>query len=151
MSILNPENLGRKSEQREIVVDHSQLKLFAKAIAESNPIYFDQEAAIAAGHPDILALPTFGNCLNFLAPAKELTYESLGIDYKKLLHTEEHIELLLNIYAGDRLTLITEVSDLYEKKDGAIQFLVMTTNIHRDARLVQKVRTTVMMKQEAAR
>ena len=43
--MLNPKNIGRKSEQREIVVEHGQLKLFAKAIQETNPIYFDQAAA----------------------------------------------------------------------------------------------------------
>lgn len=148
--MLNPKNIGRKSEQREIVVEHGQLKLFAKAIQETNPIYFDQAAAQAAGHRDILAPPTFGNCLKLLAPSKDLSYESLGIDYKKLLHAEEKIDSLLPIYAGDRLTLTTEVIDMYEKKGGALQFLVMLTSIHRQGELVQNLTGTVVMRQEVA-
>lgn len=148
--MLNPKNIGRKSEQREIVVEHGQLKLFAKAIQETNPIYFDQAAAQAAGHRDILAPPTFGNCLKLLAPSKDLSYESLGIDYKKLLHAEEKIDSLLPIYAGDRLTLTTEVIDMYEKKGGALEFLVMRTSIHRQGELVQNLTGTVVMRQAVA-
>lgn len=146
--MLNPKNVGRKSEQREIVVEHGQLKLFAKAVCETNPIYFDQKAAKAAGHRDILAPPTFGNCLKLLAPSIELSYESLGIDYKRLLHAEEKIEAFHPIYAGDTLTLETEVIDMYQKKGGALQFLVMRTSIYRDDMLVQNLTGTVVMRQE---
>lgn len=148
--MLNPENVGRKSEQREILVEHGQLKLFAKAVGETNPIYFDQSAAKAAGHRDILAPPTFGNCLKLLAPSTELSYESLGIDYKKLLHAEEKIESFQPIYAGDILTLETEVIDMYEKKGGALQFLIMRTSIHCDGQLMQNLTGTVVMKQKVA-
>jgi len=148
--MLNPDNIGRKSEQRKIVVERGQLKLFAKAILETNPIYFDEEAAKAAGHPDILALPTFGNSLKQLTPPKELTYDSMGIDYKGLLHAQEKIEHFHQIYAGDRLTLITEVTDMYEKKGGALEFLVMLTSIYRGGELVQQLTGTVVMKQEVS-
>lgn len=148
--MLNPDNIGRKSEQREIVVERGQLKLFAKATLETNPIYFDESAAKAAGHPDILAPPTFGNCLKQLTPPKELTYESLGIDYKGLLHAQEKVEHFKPIYAGDRLTLVSEVTDMYEKKGGALQFLVMQTRIRRDNELVQNLTGTVVMRQQVA-
>lgn len=148
--MLNPENLGRQSEPREIVVEQGQLKLFAKAVLETNPIYFDQATAKAAGHPDILAPPTFGNCLKLLAPSKDLNYDSLGIDYKGLLHAEEKIEAFHPIYAGDRLTLVTEVVDMYEKKGGALEFLVMRTSIHRQGELVQNLTGTVVMRREVA-
>lgn len=148
--MLNPENIGRKSEQREIVVEQGQLKLFAKAVLETNPIYFDEVAAKAAGHPDILAPPTFGNCLKLLAPSADLSYESMGIDYKSLLHAQEEIEYIHPLYAGDRLTLVSEVVDMYEKKGGALEFLVMVTSIHRDGELVQKLKGTVVMRRAVA-
>ena len=146
--MLNPENIGRKSEPREIVVEQGQLKLFAKAILETNPIYFDEAAAKAAGHPNILAPPTFGNCLKLLAPSQELNYESLGIDYKNLLHAEEKIEYFQSFYAGDRLTLTAEVTDMYEKKGGALEFLVTVISIHRGGELMQNLIETVVMRRE---
>lgn len=148
--MLNPDNIGRKSEQREIVVEQGQLKLFAKATLETNPIYFDEAVAKAAGHPGILAPPTFGNCLKLLAPSKDLSYESLGIDYKGLLHAEEKIEYHQPFYAGDRLTLVSEVIDMYEKKGGALEFIVILTNLHRDGELIQSITGTVVMRQKVA-
>ncbi len=148
--MLNPENIGRQSEQRNIVVEHGQLKLFAKAILETNPIYFDQAAAKAAGHRDILAPPTFSSCLKTLAPSTELSYDSLGIDYKRLLHAEEKIESFHPIYAGDQLILVGKVIDIYEKKGGALQFIAIQTQILRSDTLVQQLTSTLVMRQEAA-
>lgn len=147
---MNRQDIGRKSETREIVVEQGQLKLFAKAINESNPIYFDELAAKQAGHPNILAPPTFASCLRLLAPTKDLSYESLGIDYKRLLHAEEKIESIQLFHAGDHLSLVTEVVDMYEKKGGALQFLVMLTNVHRDGELVQKITGTLVIRQETS-
>lgn len=145
--MINKDYLGHKSEAREITVERGQLKLFAKAIGETNPIYFDEGAARRAGHKDILAPPTFGACLKFLAPAESPTYEELGLDYKGLLHGEEKIEYFQPIHAGDRLTLVTEIVDIYDKKGGALEFLVRVTSV-RDAAgaLVEKVTGVAVMR-----
>ena len=39
---------------------------------------------------------------------------------------------------------------MYEKKGGALQFLVMLTSIHRQGELVQNLTGTVVMRQEVA-
>ena len=147
--MLNPDHVGRRSERREILLEPGQLKLFAKAIQETNPIYFDELAAKSAGHRALLAPPTFGSCLRLLAPSKELSYESLGIDYKRLLHAQEAYEYFHPIYAGDQLALIAEVTDIYEKKGGALQFMVIVTSIFRDQDLVQKITGTLVMRETA--
>ena len=145
--MLNTEYLGHKSEPRTITVERGQVLLFAKAIGETNPIYLDEEAAKAAGHPNILAPPTFGACLKFLAPAETPTYEHLGLDYKGLLHAEEKIDYFLPIHVGQELTLLTEITDMYDKKGGALEFLLRETNVYNDAQaLVQKVTTTTVMR-----
>ena len=148
--MLDKQHIGRKSEPRHITVEHGQLKLFAKATQETNPIYFDTDSAKQAGHREILAPLTFGNCLKFLAPSKELSYESLGIDYKRLLHAQESFEYFHPIYAGDRVTLTARVNDIFEKKNGTLQFMVLVTDIHRGDQALQKLTTTLVMKAKAA-
>ena len=145
---MNQELIGRKSEKRKIIVERGQLKLFAKAINETNPIYLDEQAAMQAGYPDVLAAPTFASCLGLLAPSKSLSYASLGIDCQTLLHTEEKIESIKLIHAGDHLTLTSEVVDVYEKKGGALQCLEMLTSVTRGSELIQKVTATLVMRQE---
>ena len=149
--LLNPDCIGQRSEPRSIVIEAGQLKLFAKAIGETNPIYFDEAAAKAAGHKNILVPPTFGSCLKFLAPAQSPSADELGLDYKALLHAEETIEYHAPLYVGDRVTLVTEVDSIYTKKDGALEFLVRTTHITDEAgNLLQSVTNTVVMKNAGA-
>ena len=80
----------------------------------------------------------------------EMCIRDRGIDYKRLLHAEEKIESLHPIYAGDQLTLVGEVTDIYEKKGGALQFIVIQTQIFRSDTLVQQVTSTLVMRQEVA-
>lgn len=148
---MNQENIGRQSEPRQILLEQGQLKLFAKAVQETNPIYFDESAAQAAGHRNILAPPTFGSCLRLLAPSTKLSYESLGIDYKRLLHAQEAYEYFQPMYAGDELVLTAEVTDVYEKKGGALQFIVIATSIFRNEELVQTITGTLVMRQAVSR
>ncbi len=145
--MLSKSHIGRLSEEREIAIERGQLKLFAKAIGETNPVYFNVEFAKKQGYPDLLAPPTFGSCLRLLAPAEELSYESLGIDYKRLLHAEESFEYYLPLYANDEVVLQGEVIDIFDKKGGALQFLVMQTEIKKNQKLAQVIRGTLVMKE----
>lgn len=145
--MLNRDCIGQCSEERTVVVEKGQLKLFAQAIGETDPIYFDETAAKLAGHKGILVPPTFGACLRFLAPAQKPTPEELGLDYKGLLHAEESIEYFAPIHVGDRVTIITEVKNIYSKKDGALEFLVRITRLTNDAgERLQDITNTVVMK-----
>jgi len=145
--MLNPDHIGRQSEPRDIVIERGQLKLFAKAIQETNPIYFDEASARAEGYPDIVAPPTFGSCLRLLAPSTSLSYESLGIDYKRLLHGQEAFEYFLPLYAGDKVVLIGEVKDIFQKKAGELQFIVIQTSITKNDELAQLITGTLVMRQ----
>ena len=56
--MIDRKHIGVVSEPRTIDVEKGQLRFFAKATGETNPIYFDEAAAQAAGHPAIPAPPT---------------------------------------------------------------------------------------------
>jgi acyl dehydratase len=51
----------------------------------------------------------------------------LGIDIGNVLHGEQRFSYFGQIYAGDRIRLSTQISDIYEKKGGALQFVVQDT------------------------
>lgn len=145
--VLNRDHIGAVSETRFVRVELGQLKLFAKAIGETNPIHFDEEAAMNAGHPGVVAPLTFGNCLRQIAPARSPSYADLGIDYRNLLHAEEAFEYLQPIYAGDRLSLVTEIKDMFEKKGGALEFMKSETRINSESNdLLQRINSTIVMR-----
>lgn len=121
-------NIGVVSEPRTIEVEKGQLKFFAKATGETNPIYFDEAAARAAGHPALPAPPTFTFSLALGAPAQRgAILGDMGVDMRSVLHGEQQFTHHRPIYAGDAITLTTRTADIYEKKGGALEFIVQDT------------------------
>jgi acyl dehydratase len=124
-------HVGTVSEPRFVDVEKGFLKFFAKATGETDPIYFDEEAARAAGLTALPAPPTYLFSLALSAPAKRGDMfdpeNGIGIDRAKVLHGEQSFTYHRPIYAGDRLTLTTSTSDIYSKKGGALEFIVQDT------------------------
>lgn len=54
-----------KVRERQHLVTALEIRKFAHAIGESNPIHFDAQAARAAGHPDVVAPPLFFQTMTF--------------------------------------------------------------------------------------
>ena len=119
--------IGFETKPRAVEVETSQLRFFADATGEKNPIYFDEAAARAAGHPAVPAPPTFLFCLVSLAPDAENIIARLGVDMGRVLHGEQSFTYGEPIYAGDIITLRTRISDIYDKRGGALDFIVEDT------------------------
>ncbi len=130
-------HVGIVSEPRLVEVERGFLKFFAKATGETNPVHFDEVAARAAGYPDIVAPPSYLFSLHMAAPAQrgDLFDKSngIGLDPARILHGEQEFSLHYPIHAGDRLTLTTTTTDIYAKKNGALEFVVQETRGLNDA------------------
>lgn len=119
--------VGRISESRVIEVEKGALRLFAKATGETDPIYFDERAAHAAGHRTLPAPPTYLFTLALLVP-RQNGLEEMGLDMQRILHGEQSFVYERQIYAGDVVTLTTRIDEIYTKKNGSLEFLVETTS-----------------------
>ncbi|WP_449415857.1 MaoC family dehydratase N-terminal domain-containing protein [Ochrobactrum teleogrylli] len=125
-------------------IERGRLRLFAKAIGETNPIYTDVEAARAAGYPDLPApLSYLGNAIELDIPHPLRWMEDVGIDLTTTLHGEQAIEYHHMIFAGDNLQLNRRIVDVYTKKGGALEFIVKRTDITRDGELVAVAYCTI--------
>ena len=121
--------IGRSLGTATTEVEKGRLRFFAKAIGETNPVYSDEQAARAAGHRSLPVPPTFLTCLE--GDGRELldTLKILNFDLGRILHAEQEFSYHQMAYAGDRLTFEAKVADVYDKKDGALQFVVMQTRV----------------------
>ena len=120
--------IGQKSTPKTIVAEQGQMQFFAKATGARNRIYWDVEVAKAAGHPALPAPPTFLFSLDLLAPSKDPgVLAQMGVDIGRLLHGEQRFKYGKPIYAGDEITLQSEITDMYEKKGGALKFVITQT------------------------
>lgn len=122
--------IGLESEERFADVEKGQLRLFAKATGETNPIFFDEAAAKAAGYPAIAAPPTFAFCLASLAPPAKGSLRDMDVPIEKVLHGEQHFTYHKQIFAGDRIRIKSKVVDIYDKKGGALEFVVTEITSH---------------------
>jgi acyl dehydratase len=125
-----PEGLiGLALAPHQALVEAGPLRLFAKATGETNPVYLDVSAARDAGHPGLPVPPSYLACLNSTRADHGAWREKAGFRRERVLHGEQAFSYERMAYVGDVLQFDTRVSDYYEKKNGALQFLVMESRI----------------------
>ncbi len=110
-------------------VEKGRLRFFAKATGQTDPVYADEAAAQAAGYPSLPVPPTFLFCLEMEAPDPAAIRNLLGMDYRTLLHGEQGFTYHRMAFAGDRLTFEQRIDDIYDKKGGALEFVVRKTRV----------------------
>lgn len=139
--------IGHSEAPLIVDVEKGQLKFFAKATGETNPIYTDEAAAKAAGYAALPAPPTFCFSLGLAKPDPFAKYIEMGIDLGKLLHGEQNFEYLEPVCAGDTITLRDEITDIFEKKGGALEFMVTeTTATNQHGKTVAKMTATTVVR-----
>lgn len=123
--------IGTTLPTTTLTIDRGRLRFFAKAIGETDPIYTDVEAAKAAGHPDIPAPPTFLFSVELENPDPFAFLASMGVDLRLVLHGEQAFTYHAIAYPGDELVASPRITNVYTKKDGALEFVVKNTAITR--------------------
>jgi hydroxyacyl-ACP dehydratase HTD2-like protein with hotdog domain len=71
------------------------------------------------------ASPTFMKVIEGAHDSSRAILAELQVDLRRVLHAEQQFEYHLPIRAGDHLTITRTVTDIYEKKDGAMEFIVI--------------------------
>jgi acyl dehydratase len=93
-------------------VGREKVRDFATAIGESSPCCHDLDAARAAGHPDLVAPPTFP--VVFTMPRIELLLRDpqFGWRFEGTVHGGQKIRFSRPIHAGDELVTVVHVVEL---------------------------------------
>lgn len=119
--------IGHELAPSVLAIDRGRLRFFAKAIGETDPVYIDVAAAKAAGYPDLPAPPTFLFSAELDSGAVDALLEQLGVPLAKLLHGGQSFEYYAAACAGDTITVRSRIEDIYDKKNGALEFVVRSS------------------------
>lgn len=103
-----------------VEVERGRLRAFARATGEENPVFHDEAAARAAGHPAPLVPPTFFFCLAMEGPNPLEIYERLGVNYAHVLHGEQHFSWHRPAFAGQTLHFEPRIGQLRLRKGGTL-------------------------------
>lgn len=121
--------VGREYPPFCVAVERRWIRTFADAIGDDDPLYRDRQVAAAAGYADVPAPPTFGFSVAMEAAQPLLVLADLGIDKTRTMHGEQSFAYERPIVAGDVLTGTQKVVDMYDRKAGALTFVVTQTTL----------------------
>jgi len=120
----------------EVTVSATDIARYARAIGETDPIFFDPEAARATGYADVVAPPYFPYTIrmqaanlrarNDLEPDGSSSEDVPPIETTRAMAGETKIEMGVPVVAGDTITLEKAIVDIYEKsgRSGDLVFVV---------------------------
>ena len=143
---IDPGVIGRTLPAHSVDVERGRLRFFAQTIGETDPVYSDPDAAKAAGHRDLPVPPTFLFCLDMERPDSFGLMRELDVDLRTVLHGEQRFTYHATAHAGDRLTFEGRITDVYSKREGALTFMVRTTEVTRDGAPVATMTNTLVVR-----
>lgn len=139
--------IGKQYPPFTVEIEKRWVRSFAEAIGETNPIYFDEAAAKDAGYRSFPAPPTFPFAMIMDANQSFMILDELGIDKRRAMHGEQSFDYHADLCAGDVLTGRQKVIDVYDKKDGALEFLVSEIRLENQrGEHVCDLRTTIVIR-----
>jgi acyl dehydratase len=128
-------------------VEPGRLRYFLNTIGERNAVYRDEAAARAQGYPAAPIPPTYLFCLELMDAERPFEFlTELGIDLARVLHGEQRFTYRAPVVVGDTLTFRSRVSDVTDKKGGAMTMVVVETEVtnQHGAHVADTARTIVV-------
>jgi hypothetical protein len=99
-----------------VLIDRERLRRFAEAIG-------------GTVHCD-LAPPTYLKVIEGENDSSRAIVAALGVDLRRVMHVEQEFEYGAPIRGGDHVTVERRVVDIYDRKDGALEFVIVESAMH---------------------
>ncbi|MBP7334296.1 MaoC family dehydratase N-terminal domain-containing protein [Niveispirillum sp.] len=139
--------IGRELKPSVLEIERGRLRSFARAIGETDPVYQDVEAARAAGYPDLPVPPTFLFAADLDSGALDAMLADMGIPIARILHGEQGFTYHRPACAGDVVTVTSSIADIYDKKNGALDFIEKRSEArNQHGELVAEMRTVIVVR-----
>lgn len=129
--MMDRSRIGEVLATFSVEVAPKEVRRFVDAIGDDRPLYRDPAAALAAGFPRIPIPPTYPFSLLQDRPDPFAFLRDFAIDNGKMLHAEQRFEYLAPLWTGEPITITERVADIYDKKGGLLEFLVLDAEARR--------------------
>ena len=104
---IDPSLVGHETQVETGTVNAEDIRQFADAVGDTNPIFRDAAAAQLAGFRQIPAMPTF--VTRFRVPFAE---SGLDPEKSQILHGEQEYEYVRPLYAGDAISVRHRIASI---------------------------------------
>jgi acyl dehydratase len=136
--------IGVESEPWTVEVDKTSVRMFARAVGYTDPIFYDEDFARSKGYRSLPAPPHYLGTPVFNPSAPARRGPQLNIPYRRNLNGGTDIEYFDTIVAGDILTATSKLTDL-EETSGRLGPMLIVRNetvYRRDGKVVAIQRGT---------
>ncbi len=144
--MIDRSHIGFTTEPTVATVDGWRVRLFCQAIGETDPVYWDAEAARAAGHRACPVPPTFLKAVEGEHFSSAAILKLLKVPMPGVLHAEQSFEHTAPLYAGDAVEVSRQVLDIYDKKEGQFTFIVVDTHYRVSSQTIATSRQTILVR-----
>jgi acyl dehydratase len=119
---VNAAAIGKTYAPTTYAVGREKIREFASAVGETNPLYFDVEAARAARYADVVAPPMFAVVYAMPSVAPGIFDPEVGINFAMMVHGGQEFRWGPLVVAGDEITTEATVKDIADR--GGMGFYV---------------------------
>ena len=127
-------------------VEKQRVKFFSKVTGQTDPVYFDEKAALEKGYPSLLTPPTFLTTVGHEQKNPYQYLDDLSISMKDVLHAGQKYKYYKLVFAGDKIIMKSKIKDIYHKKNGTLKFVEIESlfvNQNKDS-VVESISTLVI-------
>lgn len=140
------DHIGWRSAPTRVQVDGWRVRLFCQAIGETDPVYWDPQAARAAGHRAPPVPPTFLKAIEGEHLTSAQLLQQMGIPLNGVLHAEQAFAHEATVHVGDTVEVTRQIASVEDKKDGALTLIAVHTTYSVEGRSVASSRQTIMVR-----
>ncbi len=124
--------IGKAYPSYSVEVEKGRIRFFAQSIGTDDPIHQDEAAAKDAGYSTIPAPPTFAFTVLMEGGGLFNILQDLDIPPTKTVHGSQGFRYFRPILAGDVITGHQKITDIYDKKGGALVFIDVENRLEND-------------------
>ena len=126
---LKTEAVGKEWPATTYEVGKEKIREYETVVGLDNPVYFDREAAKAAGYRDVVAPPMFAAVYSSPAIGPVLFDPEVGINFALMVHGGQEFKWGPLVIAGDEIETTVTVKDISERSGtGFYVFESVSTN-----------------------
>ncbi|MDY6833667.1 MAG: MaoC family dehydratase N-terminal domain-containing protein [Chloroflexota bacterium] len=149
---LKEKYVGMEGESMQMEVDNSNIKMYAQAVGDLNPLFIDDEYAAKSRYGGLIAPPGFWGWPSKVGALPALMMEFIGgimgAGYPILLDGGVEMEFERPIRPGDKLTGTPKIEDVSSRTNKSGKTMVFgtigTTYVNQKGELVGKVHNMLM-------
>jgi hypothetical protein len=148
--MIDSAHIGFTTAPTSVTIDAWRVKLFCQAIGETDPVYWDASAAADAGYAACPVPPTFLKAIETDHFNRAQLMEQLGVPLRSVLHAAQRFDYLAPLHVDERIEVSRRITDSYDKRDGALSFIVIDTQYLRDGITIGTSRQTIVARNSIA-